>query len=106
MDNTTNTIEVLGRTYTYTDGQFFKDGKLYRRAIAGDFEDNTKVYRRMGNYNLYVWSFADAALPYSRYFIADTKTGRVYTAEVLHGIGDERRYIKEMVEFFKERETI
>lgn len=94
-------ITFNGRTFTYTDSQLYKDGKLYRRAVAGIFEDNTRVYRKMGNYNLYIWSFPGAALPYSRYFIADKISGRVYTTEVTQGLCDERRYIKEMVEYFK-----
>ncbi len=43
MSDFPSQIEVLGRTYTYTDGNLYKDGKLYRRAVAGIFEDDTRV---------------------------------------------------------------
>lgn len=94
-------LEYGGRRYDYTNSQVFKNGKLHRVAAAGIFEDNTKVYRKMGNYNLYIWSFPDAALPYSIYFIANKNNGKVYRCEVIQGMGDEKRYIKEMVEYFK-----
>ena len=67
-----------------TNGYEFKDGALYRNAVAGQFLDRTRATRNAGDYKIYIDSFPSAALPYSVYRIADTKTGKVYTFELTH----------------------
>lgn len=85
------------RTYTYTDSYIFEDGKLFYISANGQHCANQRAYRQAGDYALYIDSFPSAALPYSRYRIADKRTGRVYDAEVLQGMRDEKTHIKGLV---------
>lgn len=85
---------------------FYKNGKLYRRAIAGEFPEDDHVYRNAGRYKIYLRSFRDAALPYSKLMIADSDTGNVYAKEVTQGITDFRQDIAELVEWLKEGNEI
>ena len=101
MDNT-HTLEILGRTYTLTNYYKFIDGSLHRNVVAGLIKENQKPYRVAGNYSLYVNSFPNSALPYSIYLIADKRTGNVYSLEVIHGMSNEKEYIKNLVQYLKE----
>lgn len=80
---------------------FYKNGRLYRRAVAGEFPEDDRVYRNAGRYKIYLRSFRDAVLPYSNLMIADSNTGKVYKKEVTQGITDFRRDIAELVEWLK-----
>lgn len=76
---------------------------MHRNVAAGLIPENRKPYRKAGNYNLYISSFSDVALPHSVYYIADKESGVVYKAEILHRMFDNRRYIKELVEYLKQK---
>lgn len=80
---------------------FYKNGKLYRRTVAGEFPEDDHIYRNAGRYKIYLNSFRDAALPYSKLMIADSSTGKVYEKEVTQGITDFRQNITELVEWLK-----
>lgn len=80
---------------------FYKNGKLYRRTVAGEFPEDDRIYRNAGRYKIYLNSFRDAALPYSKLMIADSNTGKVYEKEVTQGITDFRQNITELVEWLK-----
>lgn len=80
---------------------FYKNGKLYRRAVAGEFLEDDRVYRNAGRYKIYLRSFRDATLPYSKLMIADSDTGKVYAKEVTQSITDFRQDIAELVEWLK-----
>lgn len=60
----------------------YKENALYRNVSAGQVLDRTRSTRKAGNYKVYVDSFVGAALPYSVYNVADTRTGKVYRIEV------------------------
>lgn len=91
-----------GRTFEKTDYYKVVNGKLYRNVAAGLIVENRRPYRKAGSYDLYIDSFPNAALPYSNYYIADKESGSVYKSEVLQGMSDNRRYIKELVEYLKQ----
>lgn len=83
-----------------TNYYIFKDGALYRNAYAGQFLERTRPTRNAGKYKVYVDSFSDVALPYSKYHIANTESGKVYDAEIVHGIIDNP--LGKIVEVLKE----
>ena len=68
-----------------TDGYVLKSDGLYRNANAGQFLDRSKATRNAGNFKIFVDSFPNAALPYSTYYIASKKDGKVYTMQITHG---------------------
>ena len=84
----------------------YKNGKLGNRSVAGEHFDNTKPYRNAGRYKIYLLSFRDAQLPQSKLLIADTETGVIYTRSVIHDMGNFRRDLAELVDWFKAGNTI
>lgn len=101
-----NPTPVLLEDVKSTEGRYYKNGKLFWRAAAGDSAENTRVYRTAGRYKIYINSFPDAALPYSVLLIADTQTGQVYQREVTQGMGDFKRDLNELVEWLSEGNEI
>ena len=81
------------------DSNFYRNGKMWYRAAAGEFPDDTRVYRNAGKYKIFINSFPDLGLPQSNLYVADTKTGKVYKRSVLHNMGDFRRDLAELVEW-------
>ena len=81
-------------------------GKLYYISQAGEAPSGDRVYRNADRYKIYLNSFADAALPYSRLLVADTTTGKVFTREVTQGLSDFKRDIQELVEWLRDGNTI
>ena len=100
MNNDKQTFN--GREYTKSNYYIFKDGQLYRSVTAGQFPENRRPYRVAGDYNLYVDSFPNAALPYSKYYVANKKTGEVYQYEA-RSYGTEKEYISGLVEELKNK---
>lgn len=96
-------ITFDGRTFEETTYYKVIDGKLHRNVAAGLILENRKPYRKADRYDVYIDSFPNAALPYSNYYIADKESGVVYKAEVIQGITDNKRYIKELVEYLKQK---
>ena len=86
---------IDGRKAEETNYFTYKDGALYRNVAAGQILDRRRATRNAGRFKIYVDSFPNAALPYSNYYIADTKTGKVYDMEVLHILGGTLNKITE-----------
>lgn len=84
----------------------FKNGKFGWISVNGEHFDNQRPYRNAGRYKIYIDSFGGAQLPQSKVFIADTQTGTVYQTSVIHGTGDFRRDISELVEWFMDGNTL
>ena len=59
------------------------DKKLYRLSVSGwNIENDAKCIRNIKHYKLFAIAFPDCALPYTRYFLVDTKENKVYTTEL------------------------
>lgn len=97
----TETKDFNGRKFSKTDYFVYQDGALYRNVAAGLFKENMRPYRVSPNYNLYVMSFPGSAYAYSVYLIADKSSGEVWRLEVPQGHGNERQWIKELMEDLK-----
>ncbi len=100
-----DTFEFDGRVFEKTNYYSYvpENGGLCRNVAAGQISEHRRPYRVAGNYNLYIDSFPDAALPYSIYLVADKVSGDVYRTEVTQGMTDQRQYIRELVEELKSR---
>ena len=96
-----SSINFDGTEFTKTNYYVYQDKDLYRNVKAGLIAEHRRPYRVAGNYNLYVDSFPSAALPYSKYYIADKTTGDVYQAEIIQGMSNQREYISNLVEYLK-----
>lgn len=86
--------------------RIFKDGKFGWKSVNGEHFDNQRPYRNAGRYKIYLDSFGGAQLPQSHLYIVDTETGTVYEKNIIHDMGDFRRDISELVEWFKEGNTL
>lgn len=64
----------------------YENNKLHREALAGWFEEPLRPMRIIGNYKIYAERFM-CVMSYTRYYIADTTTGYVYTLESSHNYG-------------------
>lgn len=87
--------------FTVDTTRTYRNGKMYSRAVAGEFPDDNRVYRNAGRYKLFINSFRDLTLPQSTLFVADTETGKVYRRSVIHNLGDFRRDLAELVEWLQ-----
>ena len=94
-------IEFGGTKFSKTDYYIYTDGKFCRNVAAGIIPEHRRPYRTANNYNLYVDSFPSAALPYSKYYIADKTTGEVYQAEIIQGLGNQKIFISRLVDYLK-----
>lgn len=101
MEIKDNSIIIDGYTFKETNYYVFKDNSMFRNVAAGLIKENRRPYRKAGNFNLYIDSFTGAASPYSKYYIADKTSGKVYSAEILH-VGDSKRLIKTIVDTLTE----
>ena len=97
----TDTSLILGNT-SYKESTYYtyKEGALYRNVVAGQVLDTKRPTRVAGKYKIFVDSFPRATLPYSKFHIANTETGKVYSVESIHGTGIS---LKQVVEELKER---
>lgn len=68
--------------YKLTDYKFL-NGKLQREAQAGVFEEPLRPIRNVGTYKIFA-ERVECSVSYTRYYIADTKSGDVYTFESSH----------------------
>ena len=84
----------------------FKNGKFGWISINGEHFDNQRPYRNAGRYKIYLDSFRGAQLPQSNVYIVDTQTGTVYRTNVIHGMGDFKRDISELIEWFNDGNVI
>ena len=89
------------RTFNVYDYYRFIDGKLCVKLPEGWRVEPKRVYRIAGNFNIYIDSFPNAGLPYSMYYIADRSTGIVYRAQVTQGLGNERAFLRDLVDWLK-----
>ena len=87
----------LSTSYTY------ENGKLYRDSVRGKMVQDDRGYRRAGNYIIYLRSFPNSALPYSRILVANTQSGEVYEGEMVHGFNNKRD-ITELVDYLGEHD--
>lgn len=94
-------INFAGTNFTKTDYYIYQDRDLYRNVKAGLIPEHRRPYRVAGNYNLYIDSFPSAALPYSKYYIADKITGDVYQAEIIQGLNNQKQFIADLVDYLK-----
>lgn len=65
--------------YKMTDYKY-ENGKLYRHAQAGWFEEPIKPVRVIGNYKIFAVHI-DCTMPYTRYYLVNTLSCDVYTFE-------------------------
>ena len=54
----------------------YEDNKLKRLSANGWHDDKSRCTRNVSRYKVYAQHF-NCALPYSRYYVVDTKTGEV-----------------------------
>ena len=106
LNNLRNPTPILLADIQPTTSRYYKDGKLFWKAVAEDRVEDTRVYRTAGRYKIYINSFPEAALPYSTLLIADTETGQVYQREVTHSTSDFRRDLNELVEWLREGNSL
>lgn len=64
----------------------YENGRLYREAQAGWFVESIRPTRVVGNFKIYAIRVM-CAMSYTRYYIANVKTGDVFTFESSHIYG-------------------
>ena len=61
-----------------SDYYVMKDGKIYRHPVAGLYEEKWHITRKVGDYKIHAENFPDCALPYTNYYVIDTKEQKIY----------------------------
>ena len=88
-------MEIAKIKFSETSYYIYKDGIIYRRAAAGDFKERWSIHRKVGHYKIHSEHF-DCALPYTVYYLIDTKNDKIYKSEDCHS-----SMINEIVEELK-----
>ncbi len=93
---------TIARVEFQNSNYIYENGKLYRITPNGKFEDRLHCVKRIGKFKLCAELF-NCALPYTIYYIIDTKSGKVYESEECHfsyikEISEELKYIIKVVE--------
>ena len=79
-------------------GYRYSGGRLQRRSVSGWHDEDDRAARNLGRYKVYARRF-NAATPYTRYFVADTESGAVYTKEAQHyGTGHALKDLVDAIE--------
>lgn len=68
---------------TFTESTYYilQDGKVYRKTVAGLFEEKWSIARKISDdVKIHVDHF-DCAVPYSNYYILDYKNQKIYESK-------------------------